>query len=679
MNGRTLRLLCHSDVLTLNSFDPCRRKIKGDVFVITLNRRNPNDVILELGGGSHPLVHPRCMGGRDVNVDVRTCHNAEGRQTTDFTHDFNEPFGEKLTSDEFDQVVSQYCLEHVSWRKVRQFISEMLRVLKPGGSVLVVTSNTRKQFQWIVDHPQGWDGKDLFESASGVIFGDHDYMENSHRSFFDPDILTRLFLDAGFTNVQTKPYGERDTDVALIATKPGTVIQSVTMREPNQGEAEMIDKMKQAVIGFTGMRHTFVSGNILNLADVRAAENLPKPILAEPYTREEMFDKHYFNGGGKVGGYAREGYRDFPVHELTVRHIMMRAPTSVLEIGAARGYIGKRLIDRGVEYKGLEISRHCWMTRVCNDIIPHDICKTPWPFAQRADDPSSPEFDLSFSIATLEHIPEQYLDGVLKEMGKLCKRHLHAIDFGENDDGFDKTHVTLKDRDWWRTKFSNLGLTNYEIVNKEELERWHGEFPQEVLKGDDKVKLNLGSFTTMFHYGWINIDGLDVSQYAGQGGYRFVRHDLRTPMPFKTGDVHLMFLSHFLEHLTFEEGANLLKECRRVLHPQHGAMRIIVPDAALLMELYVRNPDQLAYYAEINDGVEKATTPLGKLHALLHNGHQSVYDYTTLAAMLEAANLKPSIASLGKTNVSAVKQILKETTEIGFELSLFVDAFPITA
>ena len=78
---------------------------------------------------------------------------------------------------------------------------------------------------------------------------------------------------------------------------------------------------------------------------------------------ENAFDKDYFNGGKKVGGYAREGYRDFPVHWVTANKVMSLNPKSVLELGCARGYILKKIQDEGVPIGGLEVSKHCYLTR----------------------------------------------------------------------------------------------------------------------------------------------------------------------------------------------------------------------------------------------------------------------------------------------------------------------------
>src|SRR3990172_4662637 len=52
-------------------------------------------------------------------------------------------------------------------------------------------------------------------------------------------------------------------------------------------------------------------------------------------------------------------------------------------------------------------------------------------------------------------------------------------------------------------------------------------------------------------------------------------HDLRKPLPFGDGSVRCIYTSHCLEHLTREDGAQLLRECHRVLAPG-GILRVLV-------------------------------------------------------------------------------------------------------
>lgn len=666
-----------------------RSKERKTSMTVTL-KTNPTGHYLELGGGACPLVRP--------NVDCRQCYDSSGTAMVDVVADFEKPlpFGDA----EFDGVFSKYCLEHISYPHTLNFLKEIQRILIPRGKVVLVTANTQAQLEWIRTHCSvgsdnggvGWDGKDLFTSASELLFGTLDYPENSHKAFFSPEILHWLLEQAGFEKINIAPYNERDTDLTIEAFKP------VEIEEPKQqvnkveggyqiissglfpgcgeflgrtkGEAAVVDERKTDVIPAPNVFGTNVEKSPV-VSGMTSASRIHESGTIPTLSREQLFDKHYFNGGGKVGGYAREGYRDFPVHEITTQHILSRRPESVLEIGAARGYILKRLQDRGIRVAGLEVSRHCYLSRVTDDIFLHDICQTPWPIPDQS-------FDCCFSIATMEHIPEDRLPAVLAEIKRTCKWGLHGIDFGEKDDGFDKTHCTLKPRAWWNKIFHEHGLfatnmAHHAIVSKEELEQ--GKFPEEVLKGDGRCKLNLGCYTNMYHQGWVNIDQHDLIGFAQQQGYQFQRLDIRQGLPFATGSVDLIHMSHFLEHLSAKEGLDCLKECRRVIKPD-GAIRIACPDTELLVHKYAKGT--LDDFSEVSDGAEGSPTQAGKLWELLFSGHQMAYDKLTICQALEKAGFIPHPTYFRKTGAGkAGEQILRETLEIVQCLTCFVDATPL--
>lgn len=670
--------------------------------MITL-KTNPGQKVLELGGGANPLIRP--------NVDCRYCTDANGNQTVDFTADFNEPL--PITSDEWDAVFSRFVVEHLSYRKVPQFLSEVFRIIKPGGKVVIVTANTPAQIEWIMNHPEGWDGRNFFDSASCKLFGDQDYPENSHKNFMSFDIIRDLFTKAGFVDIQTTPYGERDTDMVVQAVKP---VNGLTIK------AEGVGDIPQDIAIGGKSRHCGICGGTLDwsrpdqiipqpnpvgfvhvscmdvdipaeqiVADQMLSQFAPHPFPStvdqntlppvnpvmsqevpqqEPLnmSREEMFDKHYFNGGDKVGGY-REIYRDSPYYQISARHILSNNPQSVLELGAARGYVLKRIQDAGIRGCGLEISKHCWMTRVAGGIICKDICELPWPYKDQ-------EFDFAYSMGTFEHIPEEHLPNVLSELKRTTKRGLHGIDFGEADDGFDRTKCTLRSREWWLELFRRQGLTTHTPVDKESIER--GDFPPEVLSGDGKIKLNLGSFTTMYHHGFINVDVQDLHGWAQTHGYKYLRHDIRNGLPYKTGEVSLIMMCHSLEHLTYREGLSVLRECRRVIKPD-GLVRIIVPNAGHLIDAYTI--DDLEKYDEINDGCSDAKTSAGKLWSLLHEGHASCYDSETLNSLLGEAGFEGVTGPFPRVPLSppyekASKQMLTETLDVLPALSLYAWGIP---
>ncbi len=646
--------------------------------MISFKNKLPGHRMLELGGGDNP--HPLS----DVNVDMRPGEKVH------FTADFNSPL--PISSDDFEIIFCQYALEHISWRVIPQFLSEVYRICKIGGKVVFVTSNTEAQLRWIVNHPEGWDSKTFFESASEVLFGGMDYPENSHRCYFSASILRDLFEAARFENIVIKEYGARSVDLLVTATKPSktSFTGSFVKRElePLSEPSDLVNVKSDTVPvepamvrGVDGQLHPSASGgNSMPLLEFMTTEG-----------RASLFDKQYFNGGQKVGGYSREGYWDFPVHEITTKHVLDRKPESVLEIGCGRGYVLKRLQDAGVTAVGMEISKHCQMTRACEGIWQKDLCNVPWG---RISVPSlwpasigtgnvstSPVVDLCFSIATLEHVPETHLPEVIVEMVRTCKRGLHGIDFGEQDTGFDKTHCSLHTKEWWLNLFEKHAPGwPVEIVDKEELER--GEFPQDVLEGDGKLKLNVGSYLTMFHRGWVNIDQHDLKGFAQQYRYKFLQHDVRNGLPYGTGVVDYIVLSHVLQCLTYEEGLRLLKECRRVIR-KDGVMRISVPNAALLMGSYmatthlpssVTHQDivRLEEYDEINDGCAQSSTAAGKLWSLIHAGNQSQYDWDTLEHFVKESLWQSMVSDFRQ----GTKQILQETLDVLPCLSLFIEAMP---
>lgn len=527
--------------------------------------------VIELGGGDKPYFRP--------NLDVR-----EG-PTVDIVADFNKRL--PIDDSSYDGVFSCYCIEHISWRNVRQFLNEVFRILTNKGKAVFVTANTKRQMEWVLNQEE-WN-----DDSSSIIFGDQNYDENTHRNSLCPEYAIKLLTETGFIDITVLPHGELGTDMIIEATKP------------------------------------------------------------ESQNRAELFDKHYFNGGQKVGGYAHEGYWDYPVHWLTYQKVMDHKPQSILEIGAARGYMVKKFNDAGVRAKGVEISHHCQLTRATNDVIEWDICNTPWPFRDK-------EFDLAFSTAVFEHIPEEYLPSIFKELERVTNRGLHGIDFGENDDGFDKTHCTLRTPDWWHERMPKSQI----VVDKEDLEK--GNVSIHIPAGDEKLKINFGSFINMFHHGWINTDIIDLSQFASIHRYKFIQVDVRQKLMFQDNSVDLIYTSHMIEHLTQDEGFFFLRECRRILKP-NGTIRIAVPDAAKLIQYYQAN--QLNMFDQINDGCAKSNFESAKLWSLLFEGHRIAYDFAGLKQLGTQAGLQVEKKEFN----SGHEQIVKETIDMLPEISLFVE------
>lgn len=539
------------------------------------------DNVIELGGGETPMIRP--------NMDFRPGPNV------DIVGDLSQelPFDDEA----FNGVFCSYAIEHVSWRKVRDFIKEVFRILKWNGKAVFVTANLKEQAKRLINTEE-WTDNEVC-----MIFGDQNYLPgNMHLTGFSEQFAVKLFREAGFSHVLVMPHPNTITDMIIEVSKHQEV------EDPNKWD--------------TGRR-------------------------------TQAFGNDYFNGGKSLGGYAREGYWDYPVHYNTYNYIKNLNPESVLEIGCARGYVLKKLEDSGVKVTGLEISKHCFLTRVCDGIITWDITNTPWPIADKS-------IDLAYSVAVMEHIPEQYIPAIAKELERTCRRGIHGIDITDEDE-FDKTHVTIRDLKWWADRFPASQVA----VNKEDLEAGQIAIPG----SDGYIKLNIGCFTVMFHHGWFNIDIHNLTDFAARNYYQFVQHDVTAGIPFGSGDVHVIYASHFLEHINQREGLKFLKECHRVLC-KGGIIRIAVPDTKLLLSKYMTGT--LSDFDEISEENARTSNNSFKFWNLLTGGHKIAYDQESLVDMLVRAGFKDIFKY--KFRSSGSELIRTQTLDMFPEHSLYVEA-----
>jgi SAM-dependent methyltransferase len=67
--------------------------------------------------------------------------------------DLNEPL--PIESESYDGVFSQFLLEHLRLPKLRGFLSELHRILKPGGIAVIITANLLEQAKVLVERESG--------------------------------------------------------------------------------------------------------------------------------------------------------------------------------------------------------------------------------------------------------------------------------------------------------------------------------------------------------------------------------------------------------------------------------------------------------------------------------------------------------------------------------------------
>lgn len=164
----------------------------------------PTDRVLELGGGDNP-VFPE-------NLDVRP-----GPKVS-LIADLNEPL--PIESDTYDGVFSQFLLEHLRLPKLRGFLDEVHRVLRPGGIAVVVTSNLYEQAKVIIEREGNWNDDIIYM----VFGGNPDYPENYHHCSLSPQYAIRLFREAGFGDITIY---EHSTAVAIWGKSTDMIIHAM--------------------------------------------------------------------------------------------------------------------------------------------------------------------------------------------------------------------------------------------------------------------------------------------------------------------------------------------------------------------------------------------------------------------------------------------------------------------
>lgn len=536
--------------------------------------------IIELGGGTNPLIRP--------NVDVRPS------ETTDIVADFNKPL--PIPSAAYEGVYSAYSIEHISWRNIKKFISEIYRILAPGGSAFIVTANLYEQCKSLIKDE--WTSEDICRIFGDQNYSGDDWVSNAHYCGFSPEYAMKLFREAGFSRVMIIPHPNCKTDMIIEARRPDS-------SDPNRWTTT--DRLK-------------------------------------------AYNIDYFDGGSsQYGGYSDPWYCDQPINYTIANKIADKKPKSVLELGCARGYLLKKIQDKGIHAVGIDISEHCYLTRVTNNIELLDLTILPLPFGDK-------QFDLCVSSCLLEHIPANLINEFMKELKRVSNNQYHLV---TTNVGNDRTKTIINDINWWRT---TTGIDDIYDISSIHVDQ--ADIPQP----DGKIKLNIGSFTTMFYHGWINIDTVDLSHYADHNGFMFKQFDITEKLQYINNSVDAIFCIHVLEHLSYEHGRSFLYEAHRVLQPG-GILRILVPDAESLIEKY--RTKSMSSFNQVNRGCNNTNYEIQKLWSLLLDNHKAAYDSQNLIDILQHIGF--SARRVGFRESSST-MITTQTVDMFPEFSIIIEA-----
>jgi predicted SAM-dependent methyltransferase len=158
------------------------------------NFADVNHLRLNLGAGGD--VHRGY-----VNIDVRLLPGI------DIVRDLEKdpiPFPDGT----IQYIKMQDFLEHLSWRKVADFVKHVYAKLKSGGYVFIQSPDVDAIYHGVVEKRDfRGDFKYRFEAISYWLGGGQDYPENTHKAFFTIESIEELLRDVGFADVWCRNVG----------------------------------------------------------------------------------------------------------------------------------------------------------------------------------------------------------------------------------------------------------------------------------------------------------------------------------------------------------------------------------------------------------------------------------------------------------------------------------------
>lgn len=191
------------------------------------------------------------------------------------------------------------------------------------------------------------------------------------------------------------------------------------------------------------------------------SHDVPKHL--ELYQREE-----YWRGGLSRGisGYDNYAYCRGVLERWSEMLLGLssaalgRAPRSVLDVGAAYGFVVEWMVKNRVEAFGVEPSAFC-RDAVRQD-LQHRVVDGALPDRGPLFQPTVSD-TLTFEVVTctevLEHVPEELVPSSLEMLAKRTGKLLVLLIMleGPGADG-DEGHICLKSRAWWDEQLDATGL-----------------------------------------------------------------------------------------------------------------------------------------------------------------------------------------------------------------------------
>ncbi|MDH7506888.1 MAG: hypothetical protein QHH15_03770 [Candidatus Thermoplasmatota archaeon] len=156
-------------------------------------------------------------------------------------------------------------------------------------------------------------------------------------------------------------------------------------------------------------------------------------------------------------------------------------------------------------------------------------------------------------------------------------------------------------------------------------------------------KLNIGCGDN-FVENWLNIGLFNIPQ----GIYLFsktkkqtliINYDMTKEFPIEPDSINYIYASHFIEHLSFIQGINFLKNCYKVMK-KGGLIRLVFPDLELWIKKYYENESSFFNkYYEFTKNINKLPELKTKGEIFMSQfycwNHKWCYDFDSIKDIFE--------------------------------------------